>query len=214
MAMNTFDKFLEKYPLIVFEKGQVILLKDEIPKGVYIIASGLVKTYTINANGEERLISIDSKGEDIPIGFTAGLITKSQYFYEAYRRCTLRVVPTDAYIKHLAENNESLMRRHVRITKILLSSLSRIEALEQSKASDKVALTLLYIADKIGGRFLSNKARLNLSITQQEIANALGLSRETAGIVLKKLELQKLLVHSRNSYVLYMEKLRGYLNRR
>lgn len=214
MAMNTFDKFLEKYPLIAFEKGQVILLKDEIPKGVYIIASGLVKTYTINASGEERMISIDSKGEDIPIGFTAGLITKSQYFYEAYRRCTLRVVPCDAYLKHLSENNESLMRRHVRITKILLSSLSRIEALEQSKASDKVAFTLLYIADKIGGRFLPNKARLNLSITQQEIANALGLSRETAGIVLKKLEVQKLLVHSRNNYILYMEKLRGYLNRR
>lgn len=211
--MNAFDTFLEKYPLIVFEKGQMILLKDEIPKGVYIIASGLVKTYTINESGEERLISIDSKGEDIPIGFTVGLITKSQYFYEAYRRCTLRVVPTTAYSRHLAENNESLLRRHVRITKILLSSLSRIEALEQSKASDKVAYTLLYIADKIGGRFLSNKTRLNLSITQQEIANALGLSRETTGIVLKKLELKNLLAHSRKSYVVYMEKLLAYLNR-
>lgn len=210
--MDAFNKFLEKYPLVVFEKGQVILLKDEIPKGVYVIVNGLVKTYTINASGEERLISIDSKGEDIPIGFTAGLITKSQYFYEAYRHCTARIVPRESYLQHLAQNNESLMRRHVRITRILLSSLTRIEALEQSKASDKVALTMLYIADKIGGRFLPNKSRLNVSITQQEIANALGLSRETAGIVLKKLELQKLLVHSRNNYVLYMEKLRRYLN--
>lgn len=211
--MNAFDTFLEEYPLIAFEKGQVILLKDEIPKGVYIIASGLVKTYTITTNGEERLISIDSKGEDIPIGFTAGLITKSQYFYEAYSRCSLRVVPYTAYLEHLSTNNESLMRRHIRITKILLSSLSRVEALEQSKASDKVAFTLLYMADKIGGRFLPNKSRLHIKVTQQEIANTLGISRETAGIVLKKLELQKLLVHSRNSYVLYMEKLRGYLHR-
>lgn len=212
--MNTFDTFLEQYPIVTFEKGQIILLKDEIPKGIYIIASGLVKTYTINAGGEERLISIDSKGEDIPIGFTAGLITKSQYFYEAYSRCMLRVIPSDAFLKHLSENNDSLLRRHVRITKMLLSSLSRIEALEQSTASDKVAYTLLYIADKIGGRFLSQKTRLNLTITQQEIANALGLSRETAGIVLKKLELKNLLVHSRNSYVLYTKKLLAYLNRR
>ncbi|MDB5160535.1 MAG: Transcriptional regulatory protein [Candidatus Saccharibacteria bacterium] len=212
--MNAFDQFLEEYPLIAFEKGQILLLKDEIPKGVYIIVSGFVKTYTINASGEERLISIDSAGEDIPIGFTAGLITRSQYFYEAYGRCTVRLVPCDAYLKHLVENNASLLRRHIRITKILLASLSRIEALEQSKASDKVALTLLYIADRIGGRFLLDKARFNLSITQQEIANALGLTRETAGIVLKKLEGKKLLAHSRNSYVLYMEKLRVYLSRR
>lgn len=211
--MNAFDTFLNAFPIVTYEKGQVILLKDEIPKGVYIIASGLVKTYTITASGEERLISIDSKGEDIPIGFTAGLITKSQYFYEAYRRCTIRIVPTDAYMKHLMENSDSLLRRHVRITKMHLSSLSRIEALEQSSASDKVAYTLMYIADKIGGKFLSKKVRFNLTITQQEVANALGVTRETAGIVLKKLETKKLLAHSRNSYVLYVKKLRTYLGR-
>lgn len=211
--MNAFDTFLSAYPLVTYEKGQVILLKDEVPKGVYIIASGLVKTYTINASGEERLISIDSKGEDIPVGFTAGLIVKSHYFYEAYRRCTIRVVPTEAYLRHLVENSDSLLRRHVRITKMLLSSLSRIEALEQSSASDKVAYTLMYIADKIGGKFLSKKARFNLSITQQEVANALGVTRETAGIVLKKLETKKLLAHSRNSYVLHMKRLRTYLSR-
>jgi CRP/FNR family transcriptional regulator len=212
--MDTFEQFLAKYPLITFEKGQILLLKDEVPKGVYVIASGLVKTYTINSNGEERLISIDSKGEDIPIGFTAGLIVRSQYFYEAYRRCSVRLVPREAFLQHMVDDNASLLRRHIRITKLLLSTLTRVEALEQSNASDKVALTLLYIADKIGGRFLPQKARLKLSITQQEIANALGLRRETAGIILKKLEAKKLLVHSRNTYILYIEKLRAYLGNR
>lgn len=211
--VQNFEQFTASYPSIIFEKGQTVLLKDEVPKGTYIIESGIIKTYTINAAGEERIISIDTKGEDIPIGFTIGLIDRCQYFYTAYTRCTIRVVPCDEYLKHLAENPESLYKRHIRLTKILLTNLNRIEALEQSNTSEKVARTLLYMADTLGSTF-PNKTIRKLSITQQDIANALGLTRETAGIVLKKLELKQLLQHSRNTYILYIEKLHKYIDKR
>lgn len=210
---QSFEQFIASYPALTFEKGQTVLLKDEVPKGTYIIESGIIKTYTINEAGEERIVSIDSKGEDIPIGFTIGLIDRCQYFYKAYTRCTVRIVPCDDYLKHLAENHDSLFKRHIRITKILLTNLQHIEALEQSKASDKVARTLLYMAETLGSTF-PNKTIRKLSITQQEIANSLGLTRETAGVMLKKLELKKLLVRSRNTYVLYIEKLHKYIDRR
>lgn len=188
-------------------------MKDEIPKGTYIIESGIIKTYSISAEGEEQIISIDTAGEDIPIGFTAGLIDRCQYFYEAYTRCKVRVVPCEDYIKHLNDNPESLFRRHIRITKILLTNLQRIEALEQSKASEKVARILLYFADTLGSTF-PNKVVKRLTLTQQEIANSLGLTRETASSVLKKLEIKKLLVHSRNTYVLYVEKIKNHVDKK
>lgn len=140
-------------------------------------------------------------------------MTRCQYFYEAYTRCTVRVVPCEDYLKHLEENHVSLLNRHIRVTKILLTNLQHVEALEQSKASEKVARTLLYMAETLGSTFPNQTIR-KLSVTQQEIANALGLTRETAGIMLKKLELKKLLVHSRNTYVLYVEKLRKYVDKR
>lgn len=213
VVAQAFEEFITTYPLLVFEKGQTVLLKDEVPKGTYVIESGIIKTYTISETGEERIVSIDTKGEDIPIGFTIGLIDRCQYFYKAYTRCTIRVIPCDDYIKHLGENPDSLYRRHIRITKILLTNLKRIEALEQSNTSEKVARTLLYMADTLGSTF-PNKTIRKLSITQQEIANTLGLTRETAGIVLKKLELKQLLEHSRNTYVLYIERLHKYIDKR
>ena len=82
-------------------------------------------------------------------------------------------------------------------------NLRHIEALEQSKAIDKVTLALLYLAESIGSTF-PNKVEQRLTVTQQEIANSLGLTRETAGSVLKKLEIKKLLSRSRNNYVLYI----------
>jgi len=211
--VQAFEQFIATYPSLVFEKGQTVLLKDEVPKGTYVIESGIIKTYTINDAGEERIVSIDTKGEDIPVGFTIGLVDRCQYFYQAYTRCTIRVIPCDDYLKHLAENPESLYKRHIRITKILLTNLKRIEALEQSNSSEKVARTLLYMADTLGSTF-PNKTVRKLSVTQQEIANALGLTRETAGIVLKKLELKELLVHSRNTYVLYIERLHKFIDKR
>lgn len=183
-----------------------------MPKGTYIIESGIIKTYSITSGGEEQIISIDTKHEDIPIGFTIGLIDKCHYFYEAYSRCVIRVVPSDEYLKHLVENPESLYRRHIRITKILLNTLQHIEALEQPKAHEKVTLTLLYLAETIGSTF-PNKTVRKLSVTQQEIANSLGLTRETAGQVLKKLEFNNLLAKSRNTYILYIERLKNYVDK-
>lgn len=190
-----------------------MLLQDEVPKGTYIIESGIIKTYTISASGEERIISIDSAGEDIPIGFTIGLIDRCEYFYEAYTKCRVRIVPSSDYLKHLEGNIDSLYKRHIRLTKILLTNLKHIEALEQSKAIEKVALTLLYFAETLGSTF-PNKTVKRLSVTQQEIANSLGLTRETAGIMLKKLELKKVLVYSRNTYVLYLERMKKHLEKK
>lgn len=196
----------------MFEKGQTVLLKGEMPKGTYVIDSGIIKTYSITSSGEERIISIDAPGEDIPIGLTVGLIDTCEYFYEAYTRCTIRVVPKDEYLQHLLSNQESLVRRHYRITKILITNLQHIEALEQSKAAEKVAMTLLYLAEALGSTF-PNKAVRKLTITQQEIANSLGLTRETAGHVLKKLEVSKVLAKSRNTYILYIEKLKKHVDK-
>ena len=213
MGTQTFEQFISGYRSKTFEKGQTILLKDVAPQAVYVIESGLVKTYIITAAGDERLITIDSPGEDFPVGYAFGLIERSQYFYEAYSRCIIRLIPREVYAAHLRGNLETLYRRHVRLVILLLANLARVNALEQSRAGDKIASTLLYMADKVGVRLRPYKSQLKLRVTQKEIADSLGITRETTGIEIKKLELKNVLTHSRKSYVLYMERLRKYLER-
>lgn len=210
--MDPFQVFISAYPLQIFKKGTTILLKNDTPMGVYIIESGLVKTYTINSDGDERLVSIDRKDESFPIGYAMGLIEKSQYFYEAFTKCSVRIVPREEFLKHLNNNIESMYRQQIRITALLLSTLSRVNALEQSSAGDKIAFTLLYMASRVGVVLRPYSTRLTISVTQQEIANSLGLTRETTSIELKKLETKQLIEHSRKKYVLYMERLNEYLS--
>jgi CRP-like cAMP-binding protein len=99
------------------------------------------------------------------------------------------------------------------MTVLLLATHARVNALEQSKASDKIAETLLYMAGQFGTALRAPTTRFKLKVTQQEIANSLGLTRETTNIELKKLEVKKLISHSRKNYILYMEQLKSYLGK-
>lgn len=209
--MDTLKEFLAKYPSKSFDKGETILLRGDVPDAVHIIESGYVKTYSIAGNGDERMISVDSKYEDFPTGFALGLVQKSEYFYEGFTKCTIRMVPRDDFVKYLDNNPDHMRERHVSATNTLLAAMARINALEQSKASDKVAHTLLYMASQFGVVLRPYSTRLKISVTQQEIADSLGLTRETTSIELKKLEMLKLITHSRKSYILYVKRLKKYL---
>lgn len=212
--MDTFRYFTSKYPVKTFKKGETILLKDEKPKCLFIIESGHVKTYSITKNGNERLVSIDKKDEEFPIGYTFGLIERSEYFYEAFTRCTVRMIPRDEYITYLSSNIERAYASHVRITRLLLATLSHIHALEQPSAGEKIAHTLVYMGKQLGIALRPHKTDVNLSVTQQEIANSLGITRETANVELKKLEALKLITYTRKSYILHMEQLQEYLEKK
>lgn len=209
--MNDLKQFLSHYPLETFEKGRTILLAGDTPRGVYVVESGLVKTYTISQNGEELLIAIDGKDAQVPIGYATGVIDVSEYYYEAYNRCRIRVVPREDYSRHLRTNITSLYLRHVRMTVLLMSMFDRVRALEQPQASSKVARTLLYMSNHVGALFGNRSSVMKLKTTQQEIANLLGVSRETAGAEIKKLQVKKLLTYSRKNYTLYTQRIKEYL---
>jgi CRP-like cAMP-binding protein len=103
---------------------------------------------------------------------------------------------------------------HQKLVKQYVKLMKRVNGLEQTSATDKVALALLDLPEQLGLSKRFRKSRLRVSITQQEIANSIGLTRETTGLELNKLRLKKLINYSRSSYTLYMDRLRDYLKKR
>jgi CRP-like cAMP-binding protein len=163
----------------VYKKGEIILLQDEIPRHVGIVKSGMVKTYNINKHGEERPVSIDGQSEIFPIGWVYGKIEKTQYFYEAFTDSVIIELPRKDFLQYLKfhprmgyEMYADLAARHVALQ-------ARIYALEQSRASEKIILTLIYLCDRFAatsaGR--SQIQHLKLPLTQQELENYIGLTR-------------------------------------
>ncbi len=207
-----FSNFFSEYPLKIFKKGEILLLKNEIPSSAYLIETGKVKAYTIDQCGCERIISFQQKGEILPIGFMLSLIKRSQFFYMAYTKCSIRMIPTNDLINYLDKNLTYLRILYVKTVKQLLFMMNRVNALIQPHSLNKVALSLLYMPDQLGINKRPHKPKLNVAVTQQEIANLIGLTRETIGAEIKKLQKMKLINYSRSSYVVHMKKLRKYLD--
>lgn len=212
--MESFMQLIQRYPSEDFAKGQTIPLKDGTPKAVYVIEQGVVRAYSITRDGTERLVAVHRKGEDIPAGFGFSLTDRSEYFYDAHTKCRIRLVPQPVFEQYLKSNAAAMYQWHTRTTQLLLATFSRVSALEQPKAGDKIAFMMFYMANQLGVRLRPSKSHRELTMTQQEIADSLGLTRETTGAELKKLERKQLISHSRKRYILYMERLRQYLEDR
>ena len=105
--METFAKLIEQYPSEVFKKGQTLLLKDDIPRAVYVIESGVVRAYSITHDGAERLVAIHAQGEDIPAGFGFGLVQESQYF----TKHTPNAAYVLSHVRHLKNIYELILKR-------------------------------------------------------------------------------------------------------
>ena len=60
-----------------------------------------------------------------------------------------------------------------------------------------IAFMMMYVANQFGVQLRPSESHRELAVTQQEIADSLGLTRETTSAELKKLELKRVISHSR-----------------
>lgn len=95
------------------------------------------------------------------------------------------MIPADDLINYLDKNSNYLQTLYIKTVKQLLFTMNRINALIQPHSLNKVALSLLYMPDQLGINKRPHKPKLNVAVTQQEIANLIGLTRETIGAELK-----------------------------
>ena len=91
----------------------------------------------------------------------------------------------------------------------------RLNALEHSRASDKLVYTLHYLSlshgRPLGGN--GNKVELTLDLTHQDLANLTGLTRETAATELNKLKKQGVIEYGKHvPYRLDLTRLTRLLN--
>lgn len=206
---DQWQRYLKRYPVHLYKKGEIILMQDEAPASVRIIKTGLVKTYNINKHGEERPISFDAQSEIFPIGWIYDYIEKTQYFYEALTECEIYELPKKDFLFYLKLHPRMGYEMYVSLARQQTALQARIYALEQSRASEKIVRTLLYLCERFASptKVHSPTMRLRLPLTQQELANFIGITRETTSTELKKLEKMRIIKHQHQQYLINVEKL-------
>ncbi len=89
----------------------------------------------------------------------------------------------------------------------------RLNALQHSRASDKLIYTLHYLALTHGKSAGKSRVEITLALTHQDFANLTGLTRETAATELNKLKKQGVINYGKDTpYQLDLSRLMQLVN--
>lgn len=182
------EGFLRNYLAKAYAKGEIVIFQGEAPRTSYIVKSGVIKVYNLNHSGDEKPVGFHVSRELFPAPWAFYKAPSALYYYEALTDVVLYHVPRDQYIEFLKKHPDEMFRQIERLVTDNLGNMMRLNALQHSRASDKLVYTLHYLIASQGKHLSDEEAEILLDLTHQDFANLTGLTRETAATELNKLK--------------------------
>lgn len=209
-----FDEFLSHYTLRTFKKGEIIIFQGEAPRAAFVVKSGVVKAYNLSVNGDEKPVGFYTERDTFPGAWTYDKTPSAVYYYEAFTDdVQLHTVPREDYVTFIKTHPDMMYAELERYVVDHLAKSMRLNALQHSRAGDKLIYTLHYLALSHGRRTSSQVVEITLNLTHQDFANLTGLTRETAATELNKLKHLGIISYGKNTpYQIRLDKLANMLN--
>jgi CRP-like cAMP-binding protein len=173
--------------------GKVVLRRGDVAEEMFIVLAGKLKASVVNTSGRTTTFDIVETGDVFgEVGpFLRGLRTAD---VQALEPCELAVVrPADLRRAIGKEPGIAMALFHV--------MAERIEALSQEhqdaglEAGTRFARSLVKLAERFGDLPLPGNLRVRLKLTQQELADLVGVSRVFANGRLRAWQRQGILTH-------------------
>lgn len=112
----------------------------------------------------------------------------NKYYIEAMTPVEVYLAPRDEFIKFIKENGDVLFELTSRILIRLGGLLTRMEYMVFGNAGSKVASIIAICAERFGHKNTIGETVVGVLLTHKEIANLIGVARETVSIEIKRLE--------------------------
>lgn len=214
LTIKRFHDFLETHQQKVYKKGEIIVFQGEAPRAAFVIKSGVVKAYNLSINGDEKPVAFYGPDANFPGPWVYGKMANSTYYYEAFSsEVVVYLVERDEFVRFIKSRPQFIYQELERYITDELGKSMRLNALQHSKASDKLLYTLHYLSLSHGKRLSPQKIEIQLDLTHQDFANLTGLTRETAATELNKLKRAGIIEYGKGSaYKLDLSKLMKLLN--
>ena len=209
VAINYLHTFLERHPVRKFKKGEIIIFQGEAPRSAYVVKSGTVKAYNLSVSGDEKPVAFYAADNVFPATWVYGKSSSSVYYYEAFTpEVDVYVIDRDNFVSFIKKSPELLYQELEKLLSDQLGGSLRLNALQHSRASDKLVYTLHYLAMTHGKPVNNGCIEITLDLTHQDFANLTGLTRETAATELNRLKKLGVIDYGKHvPYKLYMKQL-------
>ena len=212
-GMSVIEQFLQDYIAKAYAKGEIIVFQGEAPRTAFLVKNGVVKVYNLNHNGDEKPVGFRFQNDLFPVSWLFEKAPSALYYYEALTDVVLYHVPREAYLGFLKKHPEEMYIQLERMVMDDMGNLLRLNALQHSRARDKLIYTLHYLVVSRGQMITADTAEILLDLTHQDFANLTGLTRETAATELNKLKSLGVITYGKHeSYRVKVKELNKALN--
>jgi len=179
-------KFTSTYPA-----GAVLFVEGQTPRGVYLLCKGRVKLAMTSMDGKSIILRIVEAGE--LIGVNSAIMGKPyELTAETLEPCQVNFLNRDAFLKLIRDHREISENVTKQLSSDYGAACVQIRSLGLARtASEKIARFLLEWSAK--GRETNQGLRMNLPLTHEEIAEVVGVSRETVTRTLSELKSKSLI---------------------
>ncbi len=182
-------------------RGQQVMAPDDPPDRIHIIKKGRVRVYRMSPEGKQLTLDIYEKGTILGDMDLLGQDPLPEAYAEALDDGVICTITPDE-LKRLIERYPSVGLNIIRHLSGRLQSAEReLEAMAYQRVDQRLARKLLDLAQRFGvstARGTVIQARL----TQQELAEMIGTTRETLAHTLGDFRRSGLLEASRNNVVI------------
>lgn len=189
LSPNVLKSFDAITSAATYPKGAVLFVEDQPARGVFVICSGRVKISSSSAGGKVMIVRVVEAGELVglpgtisgrPYGATAEVMEPAQVSF----------IKRDAFLQFLRQHGEAAVKVAQLLADIYESAHQEVRTLGLSRsASEKLAKFILDWSD-VHAR---GENRLQLALTQEEISEMIGVSRETVTRALTEFKKKKVI---------------------
>ena len=174
-----------------FEKGQTIFLEGKTCERVFFVKSGRVKLYRTSASGREQILETLGPGDTCACNPGSSNWNCSSTA-EAITACSVWFFSRDYYVK-LVQANSKLAHALNRLFAERLQCFSAL--IEEVSLKDSKKRLIKFLLDMLKESPASGSADdvLLISFTREELAQRIGVARETVARQLYDLKRKKLI---------------------
>jgi len=160
-----------------YPKGATLFIEGQVSRGVFILCSGHVKLSTSSADGRTLILRISEPGEVLGLPAT---VTGTPYELTAdvMEPTQANFIPRPEFLNFLRDHGEAALRVAQQLGEIYHSAVAEMRTIGLShSAGEKLARFLL---DRCASHHDGEgQIRVKLTFTHEEIAQMIGVSRET-----------------------------------
>lgn len=207
----SFHEFLKKFPLRHYKKGDMLVCEGVSPQKSYAIKTGFVKVFLTTKNGEEKAVAFNTTDDIVPLAWTFKKSSAPLYYYQAFTDCEVYEMPRERILDYTDSNPDMFRQLCNYLLDLDIDLKQHIHSLEQAKAADKIMHAFHFLARRFGEKVDSVNVRMLLPLTQQDLANFLGLTRETTGAQLKDLQSKGIITYQQQQYIVHTKRLQAAL---